>query len=73
MDCKRDTDEEALPGTAENISYSAKMTTEQIVADLETKAKAKVGVYEAALVEKATITLNKWLTVPEQTPVPVVI
>jgi len=46
MDCKRDTDEEALPGTAENISYSAKMTTEQIVADLETKAKAKVGVYE---------------------------
>ena len=70
-DFKRDTDIDALPGSAENISYSTGTTLEAIENDLEVRAKSKVDTYEndETVKEAAAKYLNEWTTVAEQKPI----
>ncbi len=64
-DFKRDTDIDALPGSAENISYPTGTTLEAIETDLATKAKQKIATYEndEIIKEAAAKYLDKWTTV----------
>lgn len=64
-DFKRDTDLDALPNSAENISYSTGTTLEAIKNDLDVRAKSKVDTYENDETVKAAAAkyLDKWTTV----------
>ena len=65
VDFKRDTDIDALPGSAENISYPAGTTLPEIENDLAARATRKVSTYENDLTMKqvAEAYLDKWTTV----------
>ena len=70
-DFKRDTDTDALPGSAENISYPTGTMLESIESDLSARAKNKVATYEndETVKKVAEAYLDKWTTVAEQEPI----
>ena len=71
VDYKRDTDVDALPGSAENISYSTGIALIDITNDLDARAIRKVSVYEndEQVKKVAEAYLNNWTTVVEDIPV----
>jgi len=71
VDYKRDTDVDALPGSAENISYSTGVALIDIKNDLDARAIRKISVYEndETVKKVAEAYLNNWTTVVEDIPV----
>jgi hypothetical protein len=70
VDFKRDTDADALPNSAENISFSTGTPLADIEADLNTRAKSKIDTYEndETTKEAAAKYLDKWTTVVAEEP-----
>ena len=70
VDFKRDTDIDALPGSAENISYSTGVALIDIKNDLDVRAIRKISVYEndEQVKKVAEAYLDKWTTVVEDIP-----